>query len=114
MIDYKPTLKQELEKVGLPVYYELFVDSSTETPCITFIENNNVAEAEGDNVFYSRLSYNIKLWGDSLATLMPKAVAIDDVMRKQGFKRTSINELSIGISQLEIIMRYEAMGYEKI
>ena len=45
---------------------------------------------------------------------MPKAVAIDDVMRKQGFKRTSINELSVGISQLEIIMRYEAMGYEKI
>ena len=50
MIDYKPTLKQELEKVGLPVYYELFVDSSTETPCITFIENNNAAEAEGDNL----------------------------------------------------------------
>lgn len=114
MIDYKPTLKQELEKVGLPVFYELFVDSSTETPCITFIENNNAAEAEGDNLFYSRLSYNIKLWGNSLAVLMPKAVAIDDVMRKQGFKRTSINELSVGISQLEIIMRYEAMGYEKI
>ena len=41
MIDYKPMLKQELEKAGVPVYYELFVDSSTKTPCITYIENNN-------------------------------------------------------------------------
>ena len=39
MIDYKPTLKANLEKIGVPVYYELFVDSSTETPCITYIEN---------------------------------------------------------------------------
>lgn len=38
MIDYKPTLKANLEKIGVPVYYELFVDSSTETPCITYIE----------------------------------------------------------------------------
>ena len=38
MIDYKPMLKQELEKAGVPVYYELFVDSSTKTPCVTYIE----------------------------------------------------------------------------
>ena len=47
MIDYKPTLKKQLEKTGLPVYYELFVDRSTPTPCITYMEKNNVAELEG-------------------------------------------------------------------
>lgn len=113
MIDYKPILKQKLEQIGLPVYYELFVDSSTKTPCITFIENNNIAEQEGDNLFYSRVSYNVKLWGNDLAVLMSKAAAIDDVMREQGFKRASFNELSID-SQLELIMKYEATAYEKI
>ena len=113
MIDYKPILKQKLEQIGLPVYYELFVDSSTKTPCITFIENNNIAEQEGDNLFYSRVSYNVKLWGNDLAVLMPKAAAIDDVMREQGFKRASFNELSVD-SQLELIMKYEATAYEKI
>lgn len=112
MIDYKPILRMELGKCGLPVYYELFVDSSTETPCITYIENNNVATLEGDDLFYSRVSYNIKLWGNDLATLMPKTAEIDDVMRKQGFKRTSFNELSVG-TQLELIMGYEATAYER-
>ena len=113
MIDYKPTLKANLEKIGVPVYYELFVDSSTETPCITYIENDNTATLEGDDLFYSRLAFYIKVWGKDLALLMPITAAIDTVMREQGFKRTSFNELSVG-TQLELIMNYEATGYEKI
>lgn len=112
MIDYKPTLKAELEKCGFPVYYELFVDSSIKTPCITFIESNNTAEQEGDDLFYSRLTYSIKLWGTDLAVLMPKTEEIDTIMRKQGFKRTSYNELTFG-TQIELVMRYQATAYEK-
>lgn len=112
MIDYKPTLKQELEKSGLPVYYELFVDSSTNTPCITYIESNNSSYLEGDNLLYSNLSYNIKVWGNDLATLIPIVDKIGDIMRKQGFTRVSYNELSFN-SQLELIMIYSAVGWER-
>jgi hypothetical protein len=78
----------------LPVYYELFVDSSTNTPCITYIESNNSSYLEGDNLLYSNLSYNIKVWGNDLATLIPIVDKIGDIMRKQGFTRVSYNELS--------------------
>ena len=52
MIDYKPTLKSNLETLGLPVYYELFVNGSTPTPCITYIEAGNYADLEGDTLLY--------------------------------------------------------------
>lgn len=106
MIDYKPTLKSNLETLGLPVYYELFVNGSTPTPCITYIEAGNYADLEGDTLLYSRLSYNIKLWGKRLGDLTPYLDKIDKVMRKQGFKRTSYNELSYGAEQLELILGY--------
>ena len=55
MIDFKTELKAQLETVGLPVYYELFCDSSTTTPCITYIENNNASYIEGNTIGYSTL-----------------------------------------------------------
>ena len=112
MIDYKPTLKQELEKAGVPVYYELFVDSSTKTPCVTYIESNNSSYLEGDNLFYSNLSYNIKVWGNDLATLVQIANKINDIMSEQGFKRISYNELSFN-GQIELMLIYDAVGWER-
>ena len=112
MIDYKPTLKQELEKAGVPVYYELFVDSSTKTPCVTYIESNNSSYLEGDNLFYSNISYNIKIWGNELATLISIANKVNDIMREQGFKRISYNELSFN-GQIELILIYDAVGWER-
>lgn len=40
----------------LPTYYELFVDSSTETPCITYREQDNYTEIQTDIMGYSRIS----------------------------------------------------------
>ena len=54
----------------------------------------------------------LKLWGKRLGDLTPYLDKIDKVMRKQGFKRTSYNELSYGAEQLELILGYQAMGYE--
>jgi hypothetical protein len=56
MFDYKPVLVEHLNTI-LPTYYELFVDSSTETPCLTYLEINNRADEESDNLRYSTLSY---------------------------------------------------------
>ena len=68
MINYKCDLVNELDKI-LPTYYEMFVDSSIKSPCITYIEMDNSAEQEGDTIAYSSLSYRIKIWADSLAEL---------------------------------------------
>lgn len=111
MIDFKTELKAQLETVGLPVYYELFCDSSTTTPCITYIENNNASYIEGNTIGYSTLSFYVKLWGNDLAVLSPFAQKIDNVMRGLGFKRVSYNELSYN-TQLQMIFRYEALAVE--
>lgn len=116
MIDYKQELTKELQSIGLPVYYELFVDSKTQTPCITYMEVNNLATLEGvmdkNYLLYSRLTFNVKLWGDSLAQLAPYLNPIDSKMRNLGFERINYNELAFG-SQLELILTYQAIGWEK-
>lgn len=113
MIDYKTTLKAQLESLGLPVYYELFCDSSTETPCITYIESNNASTTEGDTLYYSRVSFTIKLWGNDIAVLSGYATSLDTLMRSLGFARTSANELVVD-TQIEKIFDYEASALEYI
>lgn len=111
MFDYKPTLQSELDKI-LPTYYELFVDSSTDTPCITYIESNNIAAAEGDTLRYSTLSYQIKIWGDDIEELSRYAQQLDSTMYALGFRRITYNELWYN-TQCQLIFRYEATALEK-
>lgn len=61
MIDYKPRLRSELETIGLPVVYELFLTKDTGLPCISYIEANNIADLEGDTLGYSDVYFNIKV-----------------------------------------------------
>lgn len=110
MFDYKPVLVEHLNTI-LPTYYELFVDSSTETPCLTYLEINNRADEESDNLRYSTLSYQIKIWGTQLSSLMEYATKLDEVMYELGFSRKSYNELSYN-NQCQLIFRYEAKAKE--
>lgn len=113
MIDYKPDLVSNLSTLGLPVYDELFVDSSTETPCITYMEMNNVGykEFEVDSIKYSYLNFRIKLWGDDLAQLSPYRGSLDELMYSLGFSRNNYNELWYN-DQLCMICDYQALAYE--
>lgn len=111
MLDYKPTLVEELSKTGLPVYYELICDSDTETPCITYQECANSSYLEGDTLGYSNISYYIKLWGNDLSVLSPYAQSISETMRKLGFERDSYNELWYNQSVCMIFL-FSATGYE--
>ncbi len=111
MLNYKETLVAELNTI-LPTYYELFCDSSTETPCITYIENNNYSLLEGDTMRYSRLSYILKIWGNDIGVLSQYAVLLDEKMRQLGFNRISANELVVD-TQCQKIFIYEATGREK-
>lgn len=112
MLDYKPTLVAALdEALDIPVYYELFVDSTTATPCVTYIEQNDYAEQEGNTIRYSRKRFRIKIWGDDLATLSVYLGTVDDTMFSLGFKRVNYNELWYN-EQLCMIVDYLGLAKE--
>ena len=92
MIDYKPTLVSELKTIGLPVKYELFLTTDTEKPCITYKEANNSSHKEGDTLWYSELTYDIKVWAKSVMEIALYSQKLDTLMRGLGFTRTSYAE----------------------
>lgn len=112
MIDYKPLLIRELSSI-LPTYYELFQDSTTETPCITIMESSNIAEEEGDNIRFARIAFNIKIWADDIAVIAEKGQELDRKMFELDFQRTSYNELWMG-NQCSAIFRYEILANENL
>lgn len=112
MYNYKPILVENLDNI-LPTYYELFVDSKTPTPCITYIEANNSTELDGETMRYSRIAYLVKVWGNDLAQLIPYFEQVDNALFQAGFHRVSYNELSYN-NQLCLIGRYEARALEFI
>lgn len=113
MIDYKPTLVENLNAI-LPTYYELFVDNSIETPCITYIEDENTVYTEASNLRYSYITYTVKIWGrNGIDELVPYVNQLDNLMFSLGFKRQSYNELWMD-EQVSLIFRYRGISYEYI
>ena len=112
MVDYHTSLIKALEKV-LPTHYEMTLTSGTATPCISYMEINNYASATGDTIGYSRIAYQIKVWGNNISLLQKYALEIDVVLRPLGFTRTSVTELYDNQStMIQKIMTYEATAYE--
>lgn len=110
MYNYKKELVKELDTI-LPTYYELFVDSSTQTPCITYLELTNVARQEGDTLRYSNITYRVKIWGTQEDDLYNYTSLLDKKMFELGFKRRAYNEL--WIDQIcQLIFTYEATALE--
>ena len=113
MIDYHSNLVNALKTIGIPVHYEMTLHSGLETPCISYMEISNVAAEEGDTLGYSRLQYQIKVWGTQIADLQKYALQIDTVLRPLGFKRVGCNEMYDNNSaMIQKIMTYEALGLE--
>ena len=111
MIDYRKEIVSNLLPLGLEVYNENFLHSGIELPCISYQEANNVTAAQGDTLGYSELYFNVKIWGKDTQTLMEYGKQIDDVMRRQGFKRLGSNELWLdNIGQLQL--RYVVLAKE--
>lgn len=112
MVNYHQGLFSELQSLlSIPVEYELFVDSATTLPCVTYCGANNSSFLEGDTLRFSRVSYYIKVWGNSLSETLPYMEIIDDKMKTLGFERESYNELSSG-TQICLISLYSGIGYE--
>lgn len=115
MIDYSKEIVSALETV-LPTYYEMALTKGTNTPCISYMETNNysVTEVLGATVGYSRITYQVKIWGNKIADLQKYAVEVDKALRAIGFKRIASGELYDNNStMIQKILTYEALASEE-
>ena len=113
MIDYHSKLVSALQKV-LPTHYEMMLHSGLETPCISYMEINNYTTDSGDTVGYSRITYQVKVWGNKIADLQRYALEVDMVLRPLGFKRISSGELYDNAStMIQKVLTYEALALEE-
>lgn len=113
MIDYHASLVSALEKI-LPTHYEMVLRAGLATPCISYMETNNYVSTNGDTIGYSRITYQVKVWGNEIAELQHYAQEIDNVLRPLGFKRIASGELYDNQStMIQKIMTYEALALEQ-
>lgn len=112
MFDYNKEFVSALKKV-LPTYHELVLVAGTKTPCLSYQELNNYVTEDGDTLEYSRITFQVKVWGTDLALLMKYAKEVDKVLRPLGFKRTASGELyDRNSSMIQKILTYEALALE--
>lgn len=112
MIDYHSNLVSALNTV-LPTHYEMALTSKTNVPCISYMELNNYVDVSGDTMGYSRLRYQVKVWGHDIGELQKYALEIDKVLRPLGFTRVSSGELYDNNStMIQKILTYEALASE--
>lgn len=85
----------------------------TKTPCISYMELNNYMTETGDTLGYSRITYQVKVWGNDISLLQKYALEIDNVLRPIGFNRISSGELYDNQStMIQKIMTYEGYALE--
>ena len=116
MIDYDKQLVSALKTV-LPTHYEMALTSKTETPCISWQETNNyqVTDTTGCSLGYSRITYTVKVWANSIGVIQKYALEVDNVLRPLGFKRIASGELYDNNStMIQKILTYEALASEEI
>lgn len=112
MIDYHANIVTALNNI-LPTVYELNLNPDTDVPCISYMERNNYSYADGDTLGYSKISYQVKVWGYTIEQLQQYAIEIDDALRGLGFTRVSSGELyDINSTMKQKILVYEALAKE--
>ena len=112
MINYHSKLVSALNNI-LPTHYEMALTQTTQTPCISYMEMNNYVAEYGSNLSYSRITYQVKVWGHDIAQLQEYALEIDNSLRTLGFKRISSGELYDNQStMMQKILTYEALALE--
>ena len=92
MINYHQNLVSALKKV-LPIHYEMALTSKTVTPCISYMEINNYSSDTGDTLGYSVITYQVKVWANSIGDIQKYALEVDKALRPIGFKRIASGEL---------------------
>jgi hypothetical protein len=112
VIDFNKELVSALNTV-LPTHYEMALTSKTKTPCISYQERNNYVSTFGDKREYSRITYTVKVWANSIAEIQSYALEVDRALRPLGFKRIASGELYDNNStMIQKILTYEALALE--
>lgn len=112
MIDYNKEFVSALKTI-LPTHHEFMLVKGTKTPCLSYQELNNYVTDDGDTLEYSRISFQVKVWGNDLALLNKYAKQVDSTVRPLGFKRISSGELyDRNSSMIQKILTYEANALE--
>ena len=107
MIDNHTQMVKALSTV-LPTHYEMTLTKGTRTPCISYMETNNSVEVTSNIIGYSRITYQIKVWGNDISELQKYALQIDDALRPLSWKRLSAGELyDRNSTMIQKIMSYE-------
>ena len=113
MVDNHKNMLDALSSI-LPTHYEMTLHTGLDTPCISYMEINNYVFENGDTLGYSRLTYQIKVWGNRIEDLQKYALKIDNVLRPLGWKRISSGELYDNNStMIQKILTYEALALEE-
>ena len=115
MVDNHTELVNALNKI-LPTHYEMVLHSGLDTPCISYMEMNNysITETLGASSGYSRITYQVKVWGNELSVIQRYAVEVDKALQKLGYKRISSGELYDNSStMIQKILTYECLALEE-
>lgn len=114
MIDLHTNIVAALKGLGLPVHYEMFLHSGLETPCISYLEISNIDELKGNTHGFSRVSYQVKVWGKDIGNIQNYAANVNGIMHELGFKRTSSAELhDTNSAMIQKVMTFEIIVYEE-
>ena len=96
MKDINKQVEETLSTV-LPTYYELFLDSQSTIPCISYQVTNNFEESKGNELCWDRIIVRVKLWVTTVGDMCSYSSQIDDAIAVLGpFTRSSAYELSQG------------------
>ena len=114
MIDYHKELVSALGAI-LPTHYEMVLHSGLETPCFSYMELNNYVDGNnGDTLGYSRITYQVKVWGNDIEILQSYSKEADKALRALGFKRVASGELyDNNSSMIQKILTYECLALEE-
>lgn len=113
MIDYHSTLVAALNTV-LPTHYEMAAQKSKTLPCISYMELSNVVDVTTDVLGYSRITYQVKIWGNQISELQKYAQEVDSTLRPLGWKRVSCQEAyDRNSTMIQKIMSYENLIKEQ-
>lgn len=112
MIDYHTVIVSSLNKI-LPTTYELKLHGGLSTPRISYMELSNVDAETGDTLGYSRIQYQIKVWGNEIEIIQKYSLEVDKTMRALGFKRVGSDELhDTQSTMIQKILTFEALASE--
>lgn len=113
MINYHKELVSVLNRI-LPTHYEMTLTSKNKVPCISYMELNNYSSTPGETIGYSRITYQVKVWGHDIAEINDYAIQIDAALRPIGFTRISSGELyDPNSTMIQKIMTFEAHALEE-